>query len=117
MMTGLAVLLVVHGLIHLLGFAKAFGLADLDALRQPISPASGVVWLCAAVLFIATAYALFAWPRVWWMIGAAALVVSVVAILPSWSDAKFGLVPNLIVAVAVLAASIGRSVPAGLTSG
>src|SRR5229473_2026019 len=43
-------LLGVHGLIHLMGFAKAFGYADLPQLTQPISRAWGVVWLVAACL-------------------------------------------------------------------
>jgi hypothetical protein len=50
-----ATILVVHGLIHLLGFAKAFGLAALPQLRQPISPFLGVLWLIGALLFFAAA--------------------------------------------------------------
>ena len=37
MTTIFAIVLVVHGVIHLLGFAKAFGLAELPQLTQPIS--------------------------------------------------------------------------------
>ena len=40
-------LLTVHGLIHLMGFAKAFGYADLPQLSQPISREWGVLWLLA----------------------------------------------------------------------
>ncbi len=80
-----AIVLVVHGLIHLLGFAKAFGLADLPQLTQPISPLLGVLWLIAAFLFLAAAGSLFVWPRWWWAIGACAIVVSMVAIVPSWT--------------------------------
>jgi Family of unknown function (DUF6544) len=36
----LLVLMGVHGLIHLMGFAKGFGYADLPQLTQPISRAS-----------------------------------------------------------------------------
>jgi hypothetical protein len=97
-----AVALVVHGLIHLLGFAKAFGLADLPQLSQPITPVAGVCWLCAAVLFFAAAIAMFAWPRAWWAIGAAAIVVSMAAIVPSWTDARFGAFANLIALVGVV---------------
>jgi hypothetical protein len=39
MTVAFALFLVAHGLIHLLGVAKAFGLAELPQLRQPI-PAS-----------------------------------------------------------------------------
>jgi hypothetical protein len=99
-----AIVLVVHGLIHVLGFAKAFGLADLPQLTQPISPFLGALWLLAALLFLATAAALFAWPRGCWAIGACAIVVSMFVIVPSWADAKFGASANL---VALLGVALG----------
>ena len=40
-----ALLLVVHGLIHAMGFAKAFGLAELSQLTREISRPLGVLWL------------------------------------------------------------------------
>jgi hypothetical protein len=92
-----AIVLVVHGLIHVLGFAKAFGVADLPQLTQPISPLLGVVWLLAALLFLAAAAALFVWPRGWWAIGACGIVISMFIIVPSWTDAKFGTFGNLVV--------------------
>lgn len=94
-----AAVLVLHGLIHLMGTAKAFGLADLAALKLPISPSMGVVWTVAALLFLATAAALFVWPRGWWWLAAAAIAVSMVAIVPSWADAKAGALANALVAV------------------
>jgi hypothetical protein len=96
-----ALLLVIHGALHLLGFAKAFGFAELSQLRQHISPMLGLLWLLVACLFVAAAVALFAWPRAWWAIGAAAVVVSLAVIVPSWSDAKFGLIPNALVTAGV----------------
>ena len=89
-----SVFLAVHGLIHLAGFAKAFGLAPLDAIRQPISPVLGVGWLAAGVLFLAAALALAAWPRWWWALAGAALVLSILVIVPSWTDARFGALAN-----------------------
>ena len=82
-----AAVLVVHGLLHLLGCAKAFGLAELPQLTQPISPAFGIVWLLACLLFLAAAVSLFVWPRAWWILGACAIGVSMFAIVPSWNDA------------------------------
>lgn len=103
MTIALAFVLVVHGLIHVLGAAKAFGWADLPQLTRPISPLMGSIWLLAAILFLAAAAALHAWPRGWWAIGAVAIVLSTAAIIPSWSDARFGLVGNLIAVVGVIA--------------
>lgn len=97
-----AIVLVVHGLIHLLGFAKAFALAELPQLTQPISPFLGVLWLIAALLFLVAAGSMFVWPRWWWAIGACAIVVSMVAIVPSWTDAKFGALANFISIVGVV---------------
>jgi hypothetical protein len=43
MSTALAVLLVIHGLLHLMGFLKAFGLAELPQLTGPISQPLGLL--------------------------------------------------------------------------
>jgi hypothetical protein len=58
-----AIIVVVHGLLHVLGFAKAFGLAELPQLTRPISQFIGTLWLVAALLFVAAAASLFLWPR------------------------------------------------------
>jgi len=55
-----AVLLVLHGAIHLLGFVKGFGLAEVAALKLPIGATTGVFWLLAALGFAASAAMLFA---------------------------------------------------------
>ena len=91
MTVAFALVLIVHGLIHLLGFAKAFGFADLPQLTQPIPPLLGALWAVAALLFLVAGGSLFLWPRWWWLIGACASVVSTLATVPSWSDAKVGL--------------------------
>jgi hypothetical protein len=97
-----AIVLVVHGLIHVLGFVKAVGWAELPQLTQPVSPSLGVLWLLAALLFLAAAAALFVWPRGWWAIGACAIVVSMFVIVPSWTDAKFGALANLVALIGVV---------------
>ena len=97
-----ATFLVLHGLIHALGFAKAFGFAALPQLTQPISPFLGVLWLIDGLLFLAAAGSLFLWPRWWWAIGACAIVVSMLIIVPSWTDAKAGAAANLVALVGVV---------------
>jgi len=98
----LAIVLVVHGLIHLLGFAKAFRLAELPQLAQPISPWLGVGWLVDALLFLAAAAALLVWPRGWWAICACAIVASTFLVVTAWSDAKFGTLGNLVALIGVV---------------
>jgi hypothetical protein len=91
-----AVVLALHGLIHLMGFAKAFGFAVLPQLARPISRPMGLLWLVAALLSLATVGAVFLAPHWWWAVGAVAMVTSQAVIVTSWSDAKFGTLANLV---------------------
>jgi len=96
------VVLCLHGMIHLLGFAKAFGLALLPQLTQPISRPRGLLWLAAGALVLATAALLPLAPRWWWVVGAVAVVTSQAVIVTSWSDARFGTLANIVLLVGVV---------------
>ena len=102
MRTMIAIVLVLHGLIHLMGFAKAFGLAELPQLTHPISKSMALLWLLPAVLLVAAAAALFALPRWWWVAGILAVVISQAVIITSWNDAKYGTIANAILLVGVV---------------
>lgn len=95
-------LLVLHGLIHFMGPAKAFGLAELPQLSQPVSRAAGIGWLLAGVALLATAGALAVASRWWWLLGLVAVGLSQAMIMTAWSDAKVGTAANVIVLAAVL---------------
>jgi hypothetical protein len=101
-MWAFAIVMVLHALIHALGFVKAFDLVDLPKLQQTISRPLGIAWLAAAVLLLGAMVALRVWPRWWWLVGAAALLVSQAVITASWSDAKFGTLANLILLLGVV---------------
>ena len=97
------VLLIVHGLIHLLGPVKAWGWADVAQLKEPISPTMGAAWLVAGVLVVAAAVMIArGGPTWWWAFAAIAAVVSEAVIVTSWSDAKAGTVPNVVLLVAAV---------------
>ena len=98
----LALLAVVHGLIHLMGPAKAFGLADLPQLTIPVSQPVSVLWLLAAAFLLFFSLALYMWPRWWWAVGTLAIVASQAAIITSWADAKYGTLANLVLLGAVV---------------
>lgn len=95
------VFLCAHGLVHLLGFMKAFGYAALPGLTVPISPIMGCVWLAAGGACVAAAVAVVAWPRGWWILGVLALVLSMSAVVSSWADARAGAAANAVVLVGV----------------
>lgn len=100
------VILFFHGLIHLLGFAKAFNLKEIKELTLPISQFSGIIWLISALLFI-TSGILFAFEnKSWWLPAFIAVLISQILVFYFWKDAKIGTIPNLII---LLTAIIGYS--------
>lgn len=104
----LAVLLAVHGLIHLLGPAKAFHWAEVPQLRQPVAPRDGALWLAAAVLLVAASVVVALGARWWWIVALPGVVLSQRLIVGAWGDAKYGTVANVILALLILAAAGGR---------
>ncbi len=97
-----AFIVLAHGLIHLLGFVKAYNLANVNQLAQPIEKSTGLFWLLAAILFMLTAGLLIAHKDAWWMVAIPALLLSQWLIGMHWQDAKFGTIANVIIALGVL---------------
>ena len=104
------VVVVMHGLIHLLGGAKGLGWADVTQLTEPVSPVLGVIWLAAATLVVITAVLLAGAVRWWWVLGAVAALVSQGVIFTSWNDAKAGTVANVLLLVVVVTMGYRSSV-------
>lgn len=99
-----ALFVAVHGLIHLMGFAKGLGLAEIPELQHPVSSRAAWTWLAAAVLLVAAA-AFFLWlPRWWWIPGLAGAALSQLLILGAWSDARFGTIANVVILLPLILA-------------
>ena len=106
MRIALATLIALHGLIHLLGPAKAFGWAEVSQLRAPISPAAGFLWLAAAGLLLTAAAGLVLRAPWWWYSALPGVVLSQGLIVMAWGDAKFGTIANVIIAIPLLVAAL-----------
>ncbi len=98
----LAFLLLAHGLIHLMGFFKAYKLAEIPQLNAPISKPVGMLWLAAAVLFVLSGVLFFLKKDAWWMPATAAVLLSQMLIFSAWQEARFGTAANLIIIVAIV---------------
>lgn len=87
----------IHGLIHFMGFAKAFGYGNITQLTKEISKPVGFLWLSTALLFI-TCIALYLLKKDGWVyVALLAVVSSQILILNNWQDARFGTIANAIV--------------------
>lgn len=102
------ILFIVHGLIHLLGFVKAFDLAQIDQLTGYISRFAGLFWLLATLLFLAASVQYLIESHSWWITGAAAVLISQILIFISWDDAKFGTVINIILIFPIIITFLGN---------
>ena len=98
----LPVLIIIHGLIHLLGFAKAFQIGKITQLTHEISKPAGILWLLTAMIFTGAFVFLFLKNDLWSLLCLAGIALSQVLIIFSWQDAKFGTIANLILLVVAL---------------
>lgn len=91
-----------HGLIHFMGFARAFDYGNMKQLTLPVSKPVGMIWMATAFLFIATVILYLMKKEYWWMVVVPAVIISQIVILLSWKDAKFGTIANLIILVVAI---------------
>lgn len=95
----ISTLIFLHGAIHLMGFIKAYKLAQIEQLTVSISKFSGILWLLAFLLFMVAGITyLIKWD--WWYAFAfTAVTISTFLIISAWQDAKFGIIANIIILV------------------
>jgi hypothetical protein len=91
------VIVIIHGLIHVLGFVKGFGLKEVKELSLPISKSAALVWLVAFILFLVYSLMFINNARYAWLAGLATAILSQILILFFWKDAKFGTIPNILI--------------------
>jgi hypothetical protein len=104
--------MLVHGLIHLLGFSREWSFAPTEKLGERIHELSekaprtvGILWLIASSLFISGAI-LFAFEKQYfWVTAVLGLVLSQSLIILYWDDAKFGTIANILVAILLVFAN------------
>jgi hypothetical protein len=85
-----------------MGFAKGFNLANIENLHSDISKPMALLWLIAFLLFVLSGAFYWLNSDMWMLFAGVATVLSIILIIGSWSDAKFGMIPNIIIAIAIL---------------
>ncbi len=91
-----------HGIIHLMGFAKAFAFGDISQSSKNITKPFGLIWLCVACLFVITLYLFFYKSEHWPVFAIIAAIISQLLILTLWKDAKYGTIANIIIVVVAI---------------
>ncbi len=91
-----AFILLIHGLIHFMGFAKAYSYGNITQLTKDISKPNGTFWLLTTILFVAATVLFLLKKESWPYIAVVAAIVSQILIISVWNDAKFGTILNII---------------------
>ncbi|MGN8224646.1 hypothetical protein [Gracilimonas sp. BCB1] len=102
MKTAFAIFMTMHGLIHLLGFLKAFQLVDIKDFKQPISKQAGVFWMISSILVISAVNLYLAGNSYYIGFGFTAILISQILITGTWEDAKYGTIPNILFGILLL---------------
>ncbi len=97
------IIIIIHGLIHLLGFVKGFGFKEVKELTIPVSKSMGIVWLTATILFLAYGILYLLNSKYNWILGLVAVAASQILIITFWKDARFGTIPNIIILLVSIA--------------
>jgi hypothetical protein len=95
--------MLVHGLIHFMGFAKAYNYGSITQLTKYISKPAGLFWLIAAILFIVGVLLFLLKKESWPYIAVIGAVISQILIIAVWKDAKFGSILNIIILLVAIA--------------
>lgn len=110
------IIVFLHGLIHLSGFVKAFGLREMKELTLPVSRSMGLLWLLAAILFLVYGLLHSVHARYAWLFGLLAVGLSQTLVILFWKDARFGTVPNLLILLIVLVSLGGWLIREGFST-
>ncbi len=110
MRIALIALLLVHGLIHVLGFLKAWRLADVSGLSGDtlfvLSPSwgrpIGLLWLLCCLVLLGAAGLLLLRHGSWWLVAGGGVLLSQLLVTYAWPDAKAGTLANVVLLAAVV---------------
>lgn len=103
----LGILLIVHGAIHLAGFAKSVRPERIPAIKKTVGKITGLYWLATCILFFISSMLLLLKTDSWLITTTAGILLSQFLIITHWSDAKYGTLLNFIL-LPVLAFSFGN---------
>ena len=107
-----AIYLIVHGIIHLIGFVVFWQIAEIEDISYKTTVLAGrldigdvgmrilgVVWLLITVAFVIAGVAIFFSPPWWWSFTLAVTIASLIVTLLGWPDARYGVLANIIILV------------------
>ncbi len=88
-------IILMHGLLHLIGFYRSLSRNGVIYLRDYIPKSLGLLWLICALLFLLTGFFIIFRVRGWIYFMIAALIISQALIFLTWKESKYGSLINI----------------------
>lgn len=104
----LSIILMLHGGLHFLGFAKAFAIGNMAQFTKEFSKPVGLLWFLTGLLFTVSGLLVLFRKEVWVQPAILAIIVSQVLIFTVWVDTKYGTVANMIILIAAIIAFVSE---------
>ena len=104
-----AFIVLVHGFIHLLGFAHELQFKEDEQLSvntvskfKGLEKIESILWLSAYALFLAAVILFMFYVPSWWIFAAVGVLLSQTLIFLDWEEAKYGSVTNIIIVLVII---------------
>ena len=97
-----AILMLIHGLIHLMGFVKGFELAEITGLTKSVTRSAAVFWLITALLFTIGTVLYLMDKSSWLLFMIPALICSQILIIGNWHETRYGTIANILILIGVV---------------
>lgn len=97
-----AFIIFIHGLLHLMGYSKAFQYSGIKHIQAHISRPIGILWIMSCLFFIGTGVLFLLNNDYWQIAGLVAIVSSQIVINIGWRNARYGTIINLLILAAII---------------
>ena len=95
-------ILFLHLLIHLIGFAKANQWMETAPESKMISQTQGILWLLVSFLLLVTIVLFILRKPAWHLVSIPVVIISQALIILNWDEAKFGTILNLVILIVLI---------------
>jgi hypothetical protein len=93
----IAILLLLHAILHLMGLVKSFYTDFLPTLSRSISRSEGLLWLVCCILLVLANIFFLSGTWYWPILAIIGALLSQFLITLNWEDAKYGTILNLLI--------------------
>ena len=98
----LVFIILIHGLLHLMGYSKAFQYSGIKHIQAHISTPIGILWIMGCLFFTATGILFILYNEYWQIAGLVAIILSQIVINIGGKNVRYGTTVNFLILTAII---------------